>query len=656
MMVQDSFESGVLTKRKCPSPSSGTSTPLSLIEKIKQSMGLEKKFFSLEFFPPRTPAGAANLIGKLEKFSASSPLFCDITWHAAGDPGGDKETSSMQIAGAALNYCGVEIMLHITCANETRETITKHLYKAKSMGIRNILALRGDPPHGEDFEVVDENLVYAADLVKHIRQEFGDSFTICVAGYPTGHPDCSSYEEDLTHLKEKVDAGADFIITQLFFEAKTFLKFVEDCREIGIDVPIIPGVMPIQSYDSLRHLVKLSKLDIPKEILEAIQPIKDDDLAIRTYGVDYTIKMVNELFSSGLVPGIHFYTLNREVATTEILKQTKLWSLEPLYARSLPWKPSANVKRIKEEVRPIFWASRTKSYVHRTSEWDEFPNSRWGDSAAASFGDLSDYHLFYLRNRTKKETLLKMWGEELSSVQDVYDVFVCYISGEKNVNGSKVTMLPWNEDDLAPETSEVSDDLVEVNRSGVLTINSQPHANAAKSTDPVFGWGGAGGYVYQKAYLEFFTRKEVVDKLLEVLEMDYPGVSYHVVDHKGEIDIISEELASPVAVTWGVFPGKEIIQPTVVDPVSFQIWKDEAFALWKHQWARLYPEESKSREIIDTIHDSYMLVNLVDNDYVAGNCLFEAIKKAIKLAEMKKETNLSVESHSKTLTSGQTRV
>jgi methylenetetrahydrofolate reductase (NADPH) len=109
-----------------------------------------------------------------------------------------------------------------------------------------------------------------------------------------------------------------------------------------------------------------------------------------------------------------------------------------LYARSLPWKPSANVKRIKEEVRPIFWASRAKSYVHRTSEWDEFPNSRWGDSAAAAFGDLSDYHLFYLRNRTKKATLLKMWGEELTSVQDVYDVFVCYISAEKNANGTKV--------------------------------------------------------------------------------------------------------------------------------------------------------------------------------------------------------------------------
>ena len=197
----------------------------------------------------------------------------------------------------------------------------------------------------------------------------------------------------------------------------------------------------MQSYDSLRHLVKLSKLSVPQEIVDAIQPIKGDDKAIRNYGVNYTVKMVTELLESGEVPGVHFYTLNREVATIEVLQATNLWSSEPLCARSLPWKTSANVKRIREDVRPIFWATRQKSYVHRTSEWDEFPNSRWGNSAAASFGDLSDHHLFYLRNRTKKDTLLKMWGQELKTVDDVYNVFVCYISGETNARGVKVSML-----------------------------------------------------------------------------------------------------------------------------------------------------------------------------------------------------------------------
>ena len=177
-------------------------------------------------------------------------------------------------------------------------------------------------------------------------------------------------------------------------------------------------------------------------MLDAVQPIKDDDKAIRSYGVNYAVKMINELLQSIEVPGIHFYTLNREVATTEVLQATNLWSSEPLCARSLPWKTSANVKRVREDVRPIFWATRQKSYVHRTSEWDEFPNSRWGNSAAPSFGDLSDYHLFYLRNTTKKDGLLKMWGEELRSVDDVNEVFTCFISGEANESGVKVRLCP----------------------------------------------------------------------------------------------------------------------------------------------------------------------------------------------------------------------
>ena len=134
---------------------------------------------------------------------------------------------------------------------------------------------------------------------------------INVSGYPTRHPDSESDEEDLQHLKEKVDAGADFIISQLFFQADEFINFVERCRAIGIRVPILPGVMPIQSYDSLRHIVKLSKLTIPNDILEKIEPIKNNDEAIRNYGIHQAVQMVKELFQSGVAPGIHFYTLNR---------------------------------------------------------------------------------------------------------------------------------------------------------------------------------------------------------------------------------------------------------------------------------------------------------------------------------------------------------
>lgn len=623
-----------------PNTPSVPSSPLTLIEKIHQKIAANEKFFSLEFFPPRTPNGAVNLIAKFDRIAMGCPLFCDVTWHPAGDPGGDKETSSITIASAALNYCGLETMLHITCANTVKATVTKHLMKAKSLGIRNVLALRGDPPHGDEWQALDDGLAYGTDMVNHIRQEFGETFTICVAGYPNGHPDCSSYEEDIQHLKEKVDAGADFIITQLFFENKTFFKFLKDCRAAGITVPIIPGIMPIQGYASLRHLVKLSRLEVPQWIVDAIEPIKDDDEAIRKYGVQLGIEMARELLACEDVPGLHFYTLNREVATKEILTALDLWCQDPAASRPLPWKPSANKKRLCEDVRPIFWASRPKSYMYRTSDWDEFPNGRWGNSSSPSFGDLTDHHLFYLRSRTKKEDLLKMWGQELTCMEDVFEVFKCYISGENNKAGVKVKSLPWNEDTIAAETSLIQENLVFLNSKGILTINSQPHVNGAPSTDSTHGWGGSGGYIYQKAYLEFFTSREVVDILLEVLK-EYPQVNYHVVNREGSVNVTNADKFSPIAVTWGVFPGKEIAQPTVVDPISFESWKDEAFDLWQQQWGRLYPDGSASKLVIESIYKNYYLVNLVDNDFIKGNCLWEALENTVRWRELQQNNRAS---------------
>lgn len=623
-----------------PNTPSVPSSPLTLIEKIHQKIAANEKFFSLEFFPPRTPNGAVNLIAKFDRIAMGCPLFCDVTWHPAGDPGGDKETSSITIASAALNYCGLETMLHITCANTVKATVTKHLMKAKSLGIRNVLALRGDPPHGDEWQALDDGLAYGTDMVNHIRQEFGETFTICVAGYPNGHPDCSSYEEDIQHLKEKVDAGADFIITQLFFENKTFFKFLKDCRAAGITVPIIPGIMPIQGYASLRHLVKLSRLEVPQWIVDAIEPIKDDDEAIRKYGVQLGIEMARELLACEDVPGLHFYTLNREVATKEILTALDLWCQDPAASRPLPWKPSANKKRLCEDVRPIFWASRPKSYMYRTSDWDEFPNGRWGNSSSPSFGDLTDHHLFYLRSRTKKEDLLKMWGQELTCMEDVFEVFKCYISGENNKAGVKVKSLPWNEDTIAAETSLIQENLVFLNSKGILTINSQPHVNGAPSTDSTHGWGGSGGYIYQKAYLEFFTCREVVDILLEVLK-EYPQVNYHVVNREGSVNVTNADKFSPIAVTWGVFPGKEIAQPTVVDPISFESWKDEAFDLWQQQWGRLYPDGSASKLVIESIYKNYYLVNLVDNDFIKGNCLWEALENTVRWRELQQNNRAS---------------
>ncbi|XP_018025949.1 methylenetetrahydrofolate reductase-like [Hyalella azteca] len=611
-----------------------------LREKISARIESRDKFFSLEFFPPRTKGGAVNLLARFDRLKEGDPLFCDVTWHPAGNPGGDTETSSLTIAGAALNYCGLETMLHMTCCYMTKAEITRHLSRAKDLGLRNILALRGDPPHGADnWSPPSDGFTYGSDLVEYIHAQFGDYFVVGVAGYPTGHPDATSYEDDIRHLKEKVDKGADFIITQLFFKAETFIKFEKDCRAAGITCPIIPGIMPIQSYDSLRHIVKLSRLDVPKEIMEVVAPLKDNDEAIRNFGIHHASTLIKELFDKGIAPGVHFYTLNREVATTAILKKLGLWAGAP--RRPLPWKMAANYKRCCEDVRPIFWATRPKAYVYRTQHWDDFPNGRWGSSESPAFGELKDYYLFYLKSKSSRDELLSMWGESISSEEDVWRVFHAYITGTPAWEGAKVvTKVPWNDDELSAETCQLRDKLAHFNLRGVLSINSQPNVNGASSTDPVVGWGMPGGYVYQKAYLEFFTSRENAAALKQVLPL-FPRVNYHILNRDGSEDTTNCHRHRPLAVTWGVFPGTEIIQPTVVDSVSFKAWKDEAFTLWEVQWGKLYDEKSESRAVISHIANNYCLVNLVDNNYPEQSCLWDVLEAMFTWKELdaKKDSN-----------------
>eukprot|EP01135_Chromosphaera_perkinsii_P005663 Nk52_evm34s356 gene=Nk52_evmTU34s356 len=605
---------------------------MKIIDKINQKVSDGESYYSLEFFPPRTATGAANLTARFDRMSHGNPLFIDITWGAGGaPPGGDNDCSSMTVASNALNYCGLTAMLHLTCANASAAEITRHLHKAKELGIDNILALRGDPPPGEEWCTPGDGFPYGADLVRHIRATFGDYFGICVAGYPDGHPDSTSFEDDIQHLKEKVDAGADFIITQLFFECKTFFNFVDACRAAGIKCPIIPGVMPIQGYASLRHLVKLSKLTVPESIVKAIEPIKDDDEAIRKYGVELCIEMCKELLAHPEVNGIHVYTLNREVASREVLQALKLWK-ESASERPLPWRPSANAKREAEDVRPIFWALRPKSYLQRTQTWDDFPNGRWGDASSPAYGELSDYHLFKVHCKGSENEWRKNWGVDIASEEDVCEVFANFVDGKEGV-----TQLPWVEEPLQTESFPLKEKLSKLNKYGFLTINSQPRVNGEVSTHPIFGWGGKGGYVYQKAYVEFFCSRETFELMLRVLD-DFPYINYHAVNHDGSLNETNITPNTPIAVTWGVFPGKEIIQPTVVDPVSFLNWKDEAFVMWKRKWGVLYKEDSVQRKLIDKIHDEYVLMNIVDNDYVSGD-IFNCFERVMLLKRMTNGNN-----------------
>lgn len=244
----------------------------------------------------------------------------DITWGTGGQRT-NKDNITLEISDYLLNTLSIDCNMHLTCNTSTKEEILEVLHKCKSIGIKNILALRGDPPR--EGQPISNDFKYARDLVAFIKEEFGDYFCISVAGYPYLHPECDDYNEGLLHLKKKVEAGADFIISQLFYKAEDFFKWEKDCRDIGITCPIIPGILPIQNYNSLRNMSKMCNHDVPKEIVDEIEKIKDDETAIRDFGVKYAVDLCKKLLEGG-VPGLHFYTLNREVVTGRVLSELGL--------------------------------------------------------------------------------------------------------------------------------------------------------------------------------------------------------------------------------------------------------------------------------------------------------------------------------------------
>jgi len=439
-------------------------------------------------------------------------------------------------------------------------------------------------------------------------------------------------------LKEKVDAGADFVISQMFYDCELFLKFVKDARELGIQCPIIPGLMPIHTYTGFMRMTQFCKTKIPERMQKELSQLKtDDEEAVKQYGIQLGISMCRYLFDHG-IKGVHFYTLNLEKTVLEILNGLDLAPTMSSVSRPLPWKVTANSNREKEDVRPIFWSNRPKSYLVRTSSWDEFPNGRWGDSRSPAFGEVGDYHLLGSSGKSQdmlREERLKNWGREHLDRESIFAVFVKYLRGEtKN--------LPWYDKPISLETVEMLEQLCLLNGSGFLTINSQPRVNAAPSDDKAVGWGGPNGFVYQKAYIEFFCSPQLLD-LLKKSFPSFPSLTYHAVNAKGDRLCSAQHRVN--AVTWGVFPDSELKQPTVVDTESFLVWKAEAFSLWK-TWASIYSSaddedlgdntkggkqfiSSKSRQLIQDIHDTYYLVNIVDNNFISGD-IFAIFNKILQ--------------------------
>eukprot|EP00798_Chlamydomonas_sp_ICE-L_P019960 gene19960-26668_t len=598
---------------------------MKIIDKVNEKIAANQPFFSFEYFPPRTDDGVENLFERMERMVTNAPVFCDITWGA----GGSTAEVTLGIAERMQTQICVETMMHLTCTNMQEEMLHSALDKVRAYGLQNILALRGDPPKGQEkFEAVEGGLSCALDLVKFIRKEHGDYFGICVAGYPEAHPDTviegddvhneKAYWENMAYLKQKVEAGGDMIITQLFYDCDKFVKFCADCKAMDINVPILPGIMPIMTYGGFKRMTGFCKTFVPQEILDVVESNKDNEEGLKNYGIELGAEMCRKLLAAG-APGVHLYSLNLERSAVGILERLGMvYANAPKIPRSLPWKsiPQGTSRQV-EGVRPVFWANRSKSYLARTYQWGTFPTTRWGESELRQFGSIAanPYMKIHTSTESRKGTATAAWGSELKSVDDVKEVFTKYYKGD-------IALLPWSEGSVASGSDRLK--LATMAEKGFLPINFQPSLNGLPSSDPEHGWGASGGYVYQKAYIEFFVSPEGFEALLPTLK-ESSTMTYMAASASGEV--VSNMDASKVdAVSWGVFPGSEIVQPSVFDVNSFAAWKEEAFELWSSDWSNLYEEGSTSQWLLNSIKNSWVLVSVVDNDYVAGDLIGSLVK------------------------------
>lgn len=270
---------------------------------------------SIEIFPPKTAAGDDALFDTLERLSRYRPAFVSCTYGA----GGTTRERTVELCVEIQRRYGLTATAHLTCVGSTREELSKWLARAVESGIGNIMALRGDPPRGEEsFRAVAGGLNYANELVSLIR-ESQPKLGVGVAGYPEKHQEAPDPKTDLENLKRKVDAGADAVFTQLFFINENFLRFREEYRRAGIGVPLIPGIMPITSYKRIKRITAMCGAIFPPELAAKLEAVQEDDAAQFEIGVEHAIGQCRELIDAG-VPGIHFYALNRSPACERILE------------------------------------------------------------------------------------------------------------------------------------------------------------------------------------------------------------------------------------------------------------------------------------------------------------------------------------------------
>jgi len=655
----------------------------------------DANYFSLEFFPPKTAMGFSNLRDRLDRMSrALRPTFVNVTWGA----GGSTATKSLELAEICQRELGLTTCLHLTCTNMSRQLIDKALDDAKALGIRNILALRGDPPRRNEYFGADDNpdegdeFVWAVDLVRYIKRIHGDYFCIGVAAYPEGHADEShplgqSLEHDLPYLVDKVQAGADFIMTQLFFDIKAYDNFEATLRAHPSgafkDILILPGLMPIQSYQMIKRTTKLSHARMPDELMARLDAVKGDDDKVKAVGVDILCELVNqikEIKSRTAGPqGFHFYTLNLEKSVSFILERSGLIPPEEddgpthyapppsiLINGSNPLQSFQVRERRKSSVgsdprdrvivlgRPASYPdyeataleasipaepvntrantlaiSEGEGVLGREATWDDYPNGRWGDARSPAYGQIDGYGVSL---HVTVAQALQLWGTP-KTTEDINAVFIHHLKGE-------LSAIPWSEEGFNAETSAIKDPLIRLNSKGWWSLASQPAVNGLRSNDPTFGWGPDNGFVFQKAFVEFFLPsadwKVLVEKLQHPEMRD--AICFYAVNAAGDfVSSDTDELpatdaqgrqvmreASTNAVTWGVFPGKEIVTPTIIEEVSFRAWSEEAFGIWG-EWAKVYGRGSESERLLEGIRGDVWLVNIIHHEFVDQEALWKLL-------------------------------
>lgn len=571
----------------------------------------------------------------------------------------------------------------------SRKLIDEALEQAKVLGIRNILALRGDPPRSDEYrddslpdageDDSNKDFTWAVDLVRYIRKQYGDYFCVGVAGYPEGHSDQShpehqSIEHDLPYLVEKTKAGADFIMTQLFYDVNAYQKYEKRLREhesgIFKTIPIIPGLMPVQSYQIFRRTTKLSHASLPPEILRRFEAVKGDDEAVKRVGLDVLGEIVDTMKHSEFPGprGFHFYTLNLEKVVAQILERNSLIPPStPTIGANLGDEATtfdevddfviiAEAKKkqqrrrssmansgprnrvIISSARESSTSSNRASSVYETFDheagvpreainsrantlaisegegslgreatWDEFPNGRWGDARSPAYGQIDGYGVSL---HVSVPEARRLWGEP-KSVADISKSFARHLGGE-------IDTMPWSEEALQPETLTIKNELLQLINKGWWTVASQPAVNGVPSTDPVFGWGPKNGFVFQKPFVEFFIPNDEWQKLQSKL-FEHPQITYFAGNAKSDFASNNAESVNPV--TWGTFAGKEIITPTMIEAVSFRAWCEEAFGIWS-EWQRIYKPGSESSRLLERIRKDYWLVSVIHHGYLEDGALW----------------------------------